>query len=191
MMKTKSFIAASTLALAMASGSAFALEKGVSVSGDAGSHDAWSSTVQINGHYNSVSLNQYAVGGDSVKTIDYKHQLTNFGSPLRVMIGLSGMKSDYSDYKVGEKDYEAGYALGVHVGFGYDIFSTGTSFDIGLTEEVAESRFRDGKILDVGITQKFAKGFAVKAGFRQIDREVDGQSDELLETGYLGFKFSF
>lgn len=197
MMKTKSLIAASTLALAMASGSAMAFEKGVSVSADGGNmDDTWSATVQMNGYFNSVSMSQYVVGGDSVKTIDYKHQLTNLDSPIKMTVGLSAMKSDYSDKNLIEsltagEDHESGYALGVHVGFGYDIAVTGTTIHVGLTEEVVESRFADGQIFEAGVTQQLAKNLSVTGGFRQIDREIDGAKDELLETGYIGLKFNF
>lgn len=191
MKKSKMIFAASALALAVSATPASAFEKGVSVSADAGSHDAWGSTIMINGHFNSVSLSQYAVGGDSIKTIDYKHELTNLDSPLRMSVGLSGMKSDYSDSSFGDKDYEAGYGLGISLSFGYEVYATRTSFNVSLTEEVAESRFKDGQIFDAGVTQRISDNVAIKAGFRQIDREVDGKTDELLETGYLGLKLNF
>lgn len=193
-MKMKKVLLGSVIAASLGMAApAMAFEKGISVSGDAGSDNAWSSTVQVNGHFNSVSISHYAVGGDSVKTVDYKHQLTDLDSPFRVNVGLSGMKSDYSDVELVDPsgDYEAGYALGVHVGFGYDFTSTGTSIDVGVTEEVAESRFSDGQVFEAALTQRLASSLSVKAGFRAIDREIDGESDELLETGFVGLKFHF
>jgi len=191
-MKIKNVLLGTAIVAAMGVASpAMAFDKGVSVEGDGGTNDSWSTTVGVNGHFNSVSLSTYAVGGDSVKTIDYKHQMTNLDSPLKVIVGLSGMKSDFSGKNPTESGFESGYALGIHVGLGYEFVNSKTSIDFGFTEEIAESRFRNGQVLDISITQQIAKGFSVKTGFRQVDREVAGVDSELMETGYIGLKFNF
>lgn len=192
-MKSK-FLTASALTLAVMSGSALAaphMTPGVTVSGSVGSDEAWSGEVVAQGYFNSFGIAQYGVGSDSVKTVDYKHQLMSENSGFRITLGLSGMKSDYSELEAGQKDYEAGYALGIHTGFAYDYEPSGTTISVGLTDAVVESRFKDGKIFEASITQQMNKYLSVETGYRFVDREVDGKKDELMESGFIGLNLHF
>lgn len=193
-MKLKSAILGSAIALSLAAGSVSAaphMTPGVTVKGSVMTDDAWSGSVVTQGYFNSVGFSQYGVGSDSVKTVDYRHQLMSEDSGFRITLGLSGMKSDFSEFDAGERGYESGYALGVHTGFAYDYEPSGTTISVGLTDEVLESRFEGGKIFEAAITQQMNKHLSVETGYRFVDREIDGKKDELMESGYIGLNVHF
>ena len=186
-MKNKNLLSVSifsVLILGSASASALSNDRNVDVSADISDDEGYSLSIDAHRQNNKASFHSYRMSSDSVSTFGYKRQINDQASPFKVYVGLSGMTSSTANSK-------DGYALGTYIGLGYDIVDSGTAFNIGLTQEVLESEFDEGRILDISLSQKISTNIGLKIGYRKIDRENNGASDTYMDSGYLGFNVSF
>lgn len=191
-MKLKTTLLASAVALSLGSMSAVAgvNDKGVHVSGT-GNGDHYGVEIDIKGENHSVGIDHFQTGGDSVKSVNYLYTITGQGTPVEISMGLSGMTTELVEMDASSASEEvSGYALGATFGMGLN-FDTGTSIKLSFTEAVSETRFKDGQVLDAHISQSINDNLSMKIGYRQIDREVNGESEHLIDSGYAGLTFSF